>query len=150
MKATFLDNLRLLARGIDPHTTEPFPPDSVIHKPEVIRSLFALIEELSVRLNEPKKSTRRRGSHRNLDALRERNVSEGRTPRSHFPWTNEEELELARLFREGAEILAIAEYFERTRAAIIAKLQTLALISREEALLLNQADTLPGDRELGE
>jgi hypothetical protein len=138
MKQKFLEMLRLLASGVDPFTGEMLPSESVVNKPEFIRSMFTLIEEFGDRPKRKNKSRSGGVAPRDLDALRERNISNGRPPRSHFPWNIEEKIELERLFSAGVQISAIAEKFERSNISIIAQLQALELISREESVALSK------------
>lgn len=105
--------LMSLIEGRHPESGAPLPNDSVIHRPDVIRSLLAAItalDQLAAR------AQRRSQLPDNV----------GRT------WTTDEESRLVAAFRSGESPEAIARNHERTLRAIEARLQKLGLITEAE------------------
>ena len=105
--------LKALIEGREPHSHEPLPAGSVIHRAEVLRALLAgvaALEQLEVR-------TKRRA------ALPD---NTGRN------WTAEEEDALATAFKGGESPVVLAERHSRTVRAIEARLVRLGLLAIEE------------------
>ncbi len=125
--------LKLLANGINPETGEVLERESLVHKPEAIRMLFALAEELLV---DEKPKTKK--PKLTLDERREKNIEEGRLPKSHFPWEEEEKAKLANDFKSLADIGALSSRFERSPLAIAVQLQRMELLSEEVVELYRQ------------
>ena len=72
---TLSSQIKLLANGINPETGELLPDTSVVHRADVIRTLFALSEELAdIDRPRPKKP------RLTLEERREKNIAEGRPP----------------------------------------------------------------------
>lgn len=121
------DQLKLLANGIDPETGEVLDEASLTNRPEVIRMLFALAEELS-EIDKPKTKKPKMTP----DERRQKNIAEGRPAKSHFPWDDEEKARLSREFLASPSVSHLSEVFERSTLAIAVQLQKLKLISEED------------------
>jgi len=119
--------LKLLANGINPETGELLDKASLTSKPEVIRILFALADELSgserPKTKKPKMTP---------DERRQKNIAEGRPPKSHFSWEEDEKAKLAREFAKNGDVRHLSAMFERSVLAIAVQLQRLNLISEDE------------------
>ena len=124
---TLSSQLKLLANGINPETGEVLEEGSLANRPDVIRVLFALAEELSD-LDKPAA----RGPKLTLDERRQKNIADGRPPKSHFPWSDEERTSLTSEFNKNPSVIHLATLFERSALAIAVQLQKLRLISEEE------------------
>lgn len=120
----FVNNLKLLANGINPETGEVIDDKSLVHKPEVIRILFALSEELS-----EQEGTKAKKSKITPEERRKKNIEEGRPARSHFPWEATEQENLVREFSKNQDVRYLSSLFERSVLAIAAQLRRLNLIS---------------------
>jgi hypothetical protein len=119
------EKIKLLANGINPETGEVLDEGSLTNRPDVIRILFALAEELSDKTNSKKPKL-------TLDERRQKNIAEGRPPKSHFPWGDEEKALLVSEFSRDSDVKRLAALFERSLLAIAVQLQKLELISEEE------------------
>jgi hypothetical protein len=124
---TLSSQLKLLANGINPETGEVLDESSLTNKPEVIRILFALAEEVSG-LDKP----RSKKPKMTPDERRQKNLAEGRPAKSHFPWEEEEKTRLGHEFACNADIQHLSGIFERSALAIAVQLQKQNLISEEE------------------
>lgn len=93
-----------LAEGIDPLTGEILPSDSVCNKPEIIRALYCVIREPSVK---PKK-------------LQPENAGK--------PWTADDDILLCKMFDAGKNCREMRSYFKRTEGAIASRLVRLGKI----------------------
>lgn len=124
---TLSGQLKLLANGVNPETGEVLDEASQTNKPEVIRMLFALAEELSgfdkPKTKRPKLTSAER---------RQKNIDEGRSPKSHFPWEDDEKAKLVHEFAKNADFEHLSAMFERSVLAIAVQLQKLNVISEEE------------------
>lgn len=170
---TLSDQLKALANGINPDTGELLPPHSVVNRPDAIRLLFALAEELGHVNNQSNPVPRTSGAHpaytptntqpsfqQNPDdpaimvsfrdipyfsaktaddkprltpeQRRQKNLAEGRPAKSHFPWTEAEQEELATAFRQGQTVDQLTLIYERSALAIAAQLAKVSLITPEE------------------
>ena len=125
------EQLKLLAKGIHPETGEVFGDGSIMNRPESIRLLYDLSEEILLH-EKPKKAKQKQKPV----GLREKNIAGGRPPRSHFPWSNEAKEFLENAFKKNPDVEALANQFERSILAIAIQLQKLALISEEDLELL--------------
>lgn len=98
---------------------------SLTNRPEVICILFTLAEELSAleNIRKPKLT---------LEERRQKNIAEGRPPRSHFPWSEQEKVALTQEFKKNSRIKDLAQLFERSPLAIAVQLEKLTLISEKE------------------
>ncbi len=124
---TLSGQLKLLANGISPETGEVLDEGSLTHRPDVIRILFALAEELSGTNNpNPKKPKL------TPDERRQKNIADGRPQKSHFPWSDEEKDSLASEFSKNPSIKNLAKLFERSPLAIAVQLQRQRLILEVE------------------
>lgn len=121
------EQLKLLANGIHPETGERLNSNSLTHRPEAIRLLYDLAEELN-QYDIPKKSKQKLQP----ENKRLKNIAEGRPPKSHYPWSNEEKITLAASFKDNCNIDLLANQFERSSLAVAVQLHKLALISEEE------------------
>lgn len=124
---TLSSHLKLLANGIHPETGEVLDPASLTSKPEVIRMLFALAEELA-----PSEKEKAKKPKMTPDERRQKNIAEGRPPKSHFPWEEDEREQLVREFANNKDVRHLSAMFERSVFAIAVQLQRLNLISDEE------------------
>lgn len=172
---TLSDQLKALANGINPDTGELLPPHSVVNRPDAIRLLFALAEELAHPQNQNNAAIRSQELHpaytpagtqpqpsflqnpddpaimvsfRDIpylsakmaddkprltpDQRRQKNLAEGRPAKSHFPWTEAEQEELATAFRQGQTVEQLTHIYERSALAIAAQLAKVSLITPEE------------------
>ncbi len=119
--------LKLLANGVNPETGEVLGKLSLTNKPEVIRMLFLLADELDgahQHNTEKKKLT--------PEERRQKNIAEGRPARSHFPWSDEEKAKLQEEFKKTENIVHLSQLFERSRLAIAVQLKNLELITEEQ------------------
>lgn len=124
---TLSSQIKLLANGINPETGELLPDTSVVHRADVIRTLFALSEELAdIDRPRPKKP------RLTLEERREKNIAEGRPPKSHFPWEEDEKRRLAVEHNAGKALPQLSRLFERSNLAVAVQLQKLGLISDEQ------------------
>jgi hypothetical protein len=121
------NQIKLLANGIHPETGEVLPEDSLVHRADVIRTLFALSEELAdherPRAKKPKLSP---------EEKRAKNIAECRPPKSHFPWDEDEKQRLAAEHAAGRTLLQLSRTFERSTLAVAVQLQKLSLITDAE------------------
>lgn len=174
---TLSDQLKALANGINPDTGELLPSHSVVNRPDAIRLLFTLAEELAQIHSQGYPATQLSGHHpantntpantqaqpsfqqnpddpaimvsfRDIPYLaakaaddkprltpeqrRQKNLAEGRPAKSHFPWTEAEQDELATSFRQGQSIDQLTQIYERSALAIAAQLAKVSLITPEE------------------
>jgi len=121
------EQLKLLARGIHPETGEVLDDGSLTNRPETIRLLYDLSEEI-LQYEHPKNSKRKLKP----EERRQKNISEGRPPKSHFPWSDEDKKLLEEAFKHNPDVELLANRFERSVLAVAVQLQKLALISEEE------------------
>ena len=93
--------LRALADGIDPMTGQPLPDESVYNRPEIIRALYCVLQELQERAD----STAAVNAGRN--------------------WSTEEEAQLLQEYSMGLPIETIARRHGRSVGAIETRLSEL-------------------------
>lgn len=120
--------LRALANGINPETGEILPSGSVANKPEAIRTLFTLAEELAA---EPEKQKKSRLSP---EERQQKNIAEGRPAKSHFPWTEEERHLLEESYGQNNSVEALSTQFERSTRAVAIQLEKMGLITAEDLM----------------
>lgn len=120
--------LKALANGIHPETGEILTAESTANKPEAIRILFALIEELSATPEKQKKTKL------TPEEKQQRNLAEGRPAKSYFPWTEEEKVILAERFGQSEAIEALGDEFGRSARAVAIQLEKMGLITAEQRL----------------
>ena len=120
------DQLKLLAKGLNPDTGEVLEDSLLINRPEVIRILFELSEELvesnKTNSKKPKLSQEQR---------RQKNISEGRPARANFQWLKEDKENLSAEFKKNPSIKHLATFFERSELSIAVQLHGLKLIPDE-------------------
>jgi hypothetical protein len=121
------DNLKLLAKGINPETGEMLDKSSVANTPEAIRILFCLADEIMQEAEPIRKEKKK-----DTKDLRTRNIEAGRPPRSHYPWKDEELTRLKTQFDGIDNIEQLANVLERSTIAVAVQLHKLLLISDEE------------------
>ena len=119
--------LRMLANGVHPETGELLDENSLTQRPETIRMLFALAEEFA-----GAEENRRRKQKLTPVERRQKNIAEGRPPKSHFPWSEEEKSTLEGEMRKQVQILSLAAQFERSPLAIAVQAHKMKLISDDE------------------
>jgi hypothetical protein len=129
-KREVVEVLSALASGAHPITGQVFEEDSPYNHPRVIRALFGSIELIESR------------SGRTRRTLEEINREQGRPLRSNMRWSEEEDRRLFGLLEEGVLTAEIASRFERTRGAILSRLQGKGLLEREEMLRLSEEELL--------
>jgi hypothetical protein len=125
------EQLKLLAKGTHPETGEVFGDGSIVNRPETIRLLYDLSEELL--LHEKPKKTKQK---QKTVGLREKNLADGLPPRAFFPWSNGAKESLENAFKKNPNMEELANQFERSVLSIAIQLQKLALISKEDLELL--------------
>ncbi len=102
--------IKTLIQGIDPATSEPLPPDSIVNRPDVLRALLTATSTLE----EASAHTARR-------ALLPGNVGQS--------WSLDEEARLVNAYKAGDPVEKIAMNHGRTLRAIEARLEKLGLIA---------------------
>jgi len=107
-----------LANGIDPTTGEVLPQESPYNDPSVIRALFTVIGSLKT-----VKKSKQTGEQK-----QQVNVDSGKPKNAGLPWTKELKAEVAEKYLAGSNYDELAEYFERTRGAVISELTKQGLI----------------------
>lgn len=107
--------IRTLADGVDPTTGEVLPAESVYNSPEVIRALFALLEQVNG--GAPEDPLRNAGK----------------------PWANVEDDKLRDEYLSHRKISDMAKEHGRTYGAIESRLEHLGL--KKETLLAFQKET---------
>jgi hypothetical protein len=105
--------LKALIEGREPGSDVPLSDESVVHRPDVLRALFAAVTALE--------SSAARDQRR---ALLPDNV--GRA------WLAEEETRMAEAFKAGESPELIARKHRRTLRAVEARLQKMGLITEED------------------
>ncbi len=121
--------LRALANGVNPETGEVLSSGSVANKPEAIRMLFTLAEEL---IAEPEKQKK---SKLSPEERQQKNIAEGRPAKSHFPWTEDERHLLEESYNQNNSIEALSTQFERSARAVAIQLEKMGLITAEELVV---------------
>jgi hypothetical protein len=116
-----IKTLEALAKGIDPATGEVLPDESPYNNPEVIRSLFSVIDLLK----SPYKIT---SLKKTVEQKQAENLEKGLPKNAGVNWSyNEREL-LKKNFWSQQSIEDIGIQHERTSGAIRSELQKLGLI----------------------
>ncbi|MEY1661348.1 hypothetical protein [Isoalcanivorax beigongshangi] len=129
---TLSETLKALANGLHPLTGEMLPEESVTHQPAAIRLLFALAEEFAGDDGELSPPRRRGGS---LDEKRQRNLDAGLPANSGLPWSEQDHALLHDQYQAGVNLSALAERLERRESALVARLQSMGLMSDEQAAM---------------
>lgn len=105
--------LKALIEGHTPGSDVPLPMESVVHRPEVLRSLLAAVAALE-----------RVSARDQRRALLPENM--GRS------WSADEERRMAEAFKAGKSPELIARKHRRTLRAIEARLQRMGLLNEED------------------
>jgi len=108
-----VEDVRLLAHGVDPETRQEFPADSPYHRPRVIRALMSAAHALEA---ERGRRRRRRALPANAGA----------------PWTEENDRRLVTGFDASRTIRDLAEEHQRTANAVKARLLRLGKIETDD------------------
>lgn len=103
--------ISVLADGVDPLTGEVLEDDHLCNKPEIIRAMHVVLEELKKR---PKK--------------RPENLPEN----AGKPWTKDDDEELCRMFDDGMDREFICDHFKRTPGGIASRLVRLGKIKERD------------------
>lgn len=112
------ESLKKLASGICPITGKEINSESIANKPESIRLLFALSDEVA--LLEAKEKKRKNTS--------KKKISNDKPANSHKPWSEEDKLGLKEDFNAGVSIEGMALEHDRSELAIAVQLKKLGLI----------------------
>lgn len=124
---TLSRQLKLLAQGIHPETGEILDKNSAANSPDAIRLLFTLAEEFAGSPKPAAKTPKLTPAER-----RQKNITEGKPAKSHFPWDEEEKNRLLQEFARESNVEHLAAVFERSPLAIAVQLHKAQLISEEE------------------
>ena len=100
--------LQALAEGIDPHTGEQCPADSVYQHGDTVRALYFALQKLTTPNAKAAAAVQRKGPE-----------NAGR------PWSPEEDARLTKAFEAGKSPEALAEEHKRSQWAIEARLVKL-------------------------
>jgi hypothetical protein len=109
-----------LAYGFDPVTGDVLAEDSPLHHPQVIRALFA--------------------AARLMESQCDKSVSNGDDPhpaRAGEPWDEREDQELTHAFHAGDSFSKIAQSHQRSRGAIVSRLDHLGCIHMKSATAID-------------
>ena len=123
------EQLKLLAKGIHPETGELLDEDSLTNRPETIRLLYDLSEEI-LQCEKPKIIKQKLQP----EERRQKNISEGKPPKSHFPWNDDERKMLKDAFNENPNVEQLAKSFERSILAVAVQLQKFGVISAASSI----------------
>lgn len=97
-----------LADGVDPLTGECLPSDSVCNRPEIIRALHCVLQHTT--------GGRKRPS----------------PPNAGKPWTEADDQNLLQMYDAGSDVEALRTHFQRSRIAIIRRLEHLGRVQPGE------------------
>lgn len=97
-----------LADGVDPLTGECLPSDSVCNRPEIIRALHCVLQHTA--------GGRKRPS----------------PPNAGKPWTEADDQNLLQMYDAGSDVEALRTHFQRSRIAIIRRLEHLGRVQPGE------------------
>lgn len=114
--------LEALANGVDPVTGEVLDDQSPYNQPEVIRSLFVILNELKNPTNKaklPKKTTEEKQAE---------NIENGLPKNAGLPWAVNEKEELVEKYKSEVSIVELSEIHGRTKGAITSELKKQGLI----------------------
>ena len=114
--------LEALANGVDPFTGEVLDNQSPYNQPEVIRSLFAILNELknpTKKAKLPKKTTEEKQAD---------NVENGLPKNAGLPWAVNEKEKLVEKYKSEVSIVELSEIHGRTKGAITSELKKQGLI----------------------
>lgn len=119
-----VETLQALANGVNPTTGELIPIDAPYNNPEIIRALFACLEQLKA----PPKRSKHTPEEKQAD-----NISKGLPRNAGMPWTDSLKQELEGDFKAGMAPSSLAEKYQRTSGSIVHELKKQGLITEEEA-----------------
>ncbi|PKG37480.1 hypothetical protein [Psychromonas sp. Urea-02u-13] len=114
--------LEALANGVDPVTGEVLDDQSPYNQPEVIRSLFVILNELKNPTNKaklPKKTTEEKQAE---------NIENGLPKNAGLPWAVNEKEELVEKYKSEVSIVELSEIHGRTKGVITSELKKQGLI----------------------
>lgn len=114
--------LEALANGVDPVTGEVLDNQSPYNQPEVIRSLFTILNELkspTKKIKLPKKT---------IEEKQADNIDNGLPKNAGLPWTSTEKEELVEKYKSEVSIEELSEIHGRTKGAITSELKKQGLI----------------------
>jgi hypothetical protein len=114
--------IEALANGIDPLTGEVLPSDSLHNNPEIIRSLFAIIDHIKTSSIKQPKMKKTLGQKRN------ENIKKGLPENAGLPWNDDQRDNLTEQFKSDVSREELAELHGRTKGAISSELKKLGLI----------------------
>ena len=117
-----IEVLEALANGIDPITGEILPNQSPYNHPEIIRSIFQVVDHLKNPLRKAKKPKK------TLEEKRAENLEKGLPRNAGISWNDQERQELKNSFASQCSIGEIALKHERTTGAIRSELKKLGLL----------------------
>src|SRR3990167_366572 len=96
------EQLKSLAKGINPVTGEYLDESSGANNPKAIRLLFSLAEEIA--RSEDSENVGSVPAKLSDEEKREQNIAKGKPGRSHFRWDQDEKEKLVTMFQNGASI----------------------------------------------
>ena len=111
-----IEILKCMADGIDPITGEVLGAEHICNYPDVIRALHAAVQSMSV--NDEADGI--------MYARKNGKLNAGR------PWTDEERMELERMYQDGMPMSVICEMLQRRERGIRKQLAYLGLIDSGE------------------
>jgi hypothetical protein len=123
------EQLKALAKGINPETGESLDSNSCANRPEAIRLLFTLADELTDHGFRKRKSEKPKMT---VEERQAKNLELGRPKNSHLPWTDEGKHELVTAYNDNDDLRFLAEKFERSVLAIAVQLGDAELLTEEE------------------
>lgn len=123
----FIEKLKILANGINPETGEVLGRHSLTGKPETIRILYSLADELSLTYTSKVSKTKLSPQEKKA-----KNIAEGKPEKSHFPWEEAEKVQLIKKFKAGISIEKLSVIFKRSPLAVAAQLHKLEFITEEK------------------
>lgn len=126
------NQLKTLAKGINPDTGELLHRNSCAHRPEAIRLLFSLADELNDNSDSKTKKSKSKLTPEERQAKQANNLEMGRPRNSHFPWTEENKKELIAAYSDNDDLALLANKFERSILAIAVQLGNADLLTEED------------------
>lgn len=127
--STILDNLKLLAKGIDPTTLDNVPQDTLINRADIRELLSQAATLLETSVKPTKKLTEEEKAIREKEK-RAKNIAQGLPERSGFAWTEAEVQWLKTKLSTGASVQgsALVKKLQRKEGAILMKCVSLQII----------------------
>lgn len=124
------EQLKSLAKGINPITGECLDESSGANNPNAIRLLFSLAEEIA--RSEDSEDVGSVPAKLSDDEKRAINIAKGKPGRSHFRWYEDERERLVTMFQNETSIEDIASKLERSKLAVAVQLHKKSLITDEQ------------------